>query len=57
MKKLSSYQKLKKENNQLSKLYQKTRKKLHNLGEGIDGDDIIMDFDCKLPNMENRNEK
>ncbi len=52
MKKLSSYQKLKKENNQLSKLYQKTRKKLHNLGEGISGDDIIMDFDMRIPNIE-----
>ena len=51
MKRLSSYQKLKKENNRLYKLYQKTRKKLHNLGEGIDGNDIIMDFDMRIPNI------
>lgn len=57
MKKLSSYQKLKKENDELYKLYHRVRKELHNLGKGIHGDDIIMEFDCKLPNMENRNEK
>lgn len=49
MKKLSSYQKLKKEKERFENLYYKTRKRLHNLGEGIDGDDIITDFDMKIP--------
>ena len=51
MKKLSSYQKLKKENKELYNLYRKTRKKLHDLGEGMDGDDILMDFDTNIPNV------
>lgn len=50
MKKLSSYQKLKQENDDLYNLYAKARKKLHDLGEGIDGDDIIMDFDVYMSN-------
>lgn len=48
MKRLSSYQKLKKEKEEFENLYYKTRKKLHDLGEGIDGDDILMDFDMKM---------
>ncbi len=52
MKKVSSYQKLKQENEELYGLYEKARKRLHALGEGLDGDDIIMGFDIKIPNVE-----
>ena len=51
MEKLSSYQKLKKENKELYNLYRKTRKKLHDLGEGMTEDDILMDFDMDIPNI------
>jgi len=49
MKKLSSYQKLKQEKEEFENLYYKTRKKLHNLGEGIDEDDILMGNECEFP--------
>ncbi len=51
MKKLSSYQKLKKEKENFESLYYKIRKKLHNLGQGIDGNDILMDLDMKIPSL------
>ena len=46
--KISSYQKLKKENEELYHLYRRARKRLNELGEGINGDDLIMDFDGGL---------
>jgi hypothetical protein len=48
MKKLSSYQKLKQEKNELYRLYEKARRKLHNMGRGLDDDDIMMDFDMSF---------
>jgi len=50
MKKLSSYQKLKKEYDDLYKLYQKARRRLYDNGYGIDEDDFLMPFDCESPN-------
>ena len=47
-KKISSYQKLKKENEELYHLYKRARKSLNELGEGISGDDLIMDFDSEM---------
>ena len=41
---LSSYQKLKMKYDELYRLHYRAMKKLHDLGEGLQGDDLIMDF-------------
>lgn len=46
--KISSYQKLKNKYDGLYKLYHNARKRLHNLGQGIDGNDILFNFDMEL---------
>jgi hypothetical protein len=47
-KKLSSYQKLKKKYSKLWNLYVKARTRLNSLGEGISGNDIILDCDMEI---------
>lgn len=48
MKKLNSYQKLKEKYDALYKLYYNIRKRLHNLGQSIEGNDILLGFDNEL---------
>jgi hypothetical protein len=48
MNKLSSYQKLKQEKDNLFRLYYRARKRLQQLNQGIEGDDILLGFEHEL---------
>lgn len=56
--KISSYQKLKQDRDNLYRLYSRARKRLFELGEGVEDDDLIMDFDTDfIPEVSEKNKK